>query len=40
MLYADPMVRGELLNDPISAKAAKTAVLLASERTVLHDEPD
>lgn len=34
MLYADPMIRGELLDDPISAEAAKTTVLFASEWTV------
>lgn len=34
MLDADPVVRSEFLNDPISAKSAEAAVHLAAERTI------
>jgi hypothetical protein len=34
MLYRDPVIGGELLDDPLPAEAANAAVLLSAKRTV------
>jgi len=34
MLYRDPVIGGELLDDPLTAEAANAAVLLSTKGTV------